>query len=95
MTLIEALENGHFHKYDGRIIFIVKRVLGESEFKRLLTLFAIGSYPEIAKSYDQFKITINELSSNTEDHKVEVGDKTYYLVGNYDQFTSQFTENNN
>lgn len=92
MTLVEAIEKGHFE--NGRLVYVVKKSLSNDDFTRLLTLIGIGSYPEIAKSYDQFEITIDEFSSKPEDHKVEVNGKTYCLVGNKDQFANQFREKN-
>lgn len=93
MTLGDAAKEGHLSKYNGRIIFVLRRVLGKKEVNNLALLEALGKHDEIQEKYGTgISLNINEFSSNSKDHVIEVNDKKYYLVGSNDQFLKQFKD---
>ncbi len=90
-SLDEFVSFDGINAYDGRVKIILKHILNIREylmFKFFCNELFIDRFKR--KFEDRIKVTMMPISSNPRDHCIEIDGQEYYLVGNDEQFESQF-----
>ncbi|CAG7580218.1 MAG: hypothetical protein SLAVMIC_00306 [uncultured marine phage] len=82
------IESGSYKRID----FILGLRLTKEDYKEFKSLISMFNYDDLYKNFDhRIEFKIYPFSSKASEHIVKIDGETYYLVGNEEQFMSQFT----
>lgn len=90
-NLEEFIDSDAINSYDGRVKFVLKRVLSTEDyilFKSLCSRLFITKFKK--KFQDRISVRFHMFSSFASDHIITIDGIDFYLVGNEEQFMHQF-----
>jgi hypothetical protein len=91
VSVTEFVSFDGMNAYDGRVKYILKLVFSKREylmFKFLCNEMFIDTF--LKRYGDRIVVRMIPLSSNAYDHYIEIDERPFFLVGNDEQFKSQF-----
>lgn len=91
VSLNEFVSFDGLNGYEGRVKHTLKMVMNKRDylmFKFLCNEMFIDTF--LKRYSDRIKVKMIPLSSNAYDHYIEIDERPFFLVGNDEQFLSQF-----
>ena len=92
-SLEEFISFDSLNSYDGRVKQVLKLYMNKREYLMFKFLCNELFKETFIKRYsDRIEVCIIPLSSSSEQHYIKIDGRKFYLVGNDEQFSSQFKE---